>query len=91
MSGVDPKTADSAVEQALSAYKDCVRVLGRDPLAEVKSLMPACQQGVWGRCGNLACAGSTLQSSNRNYLTRQGCAGILAVPNALNATLRSGT
>ena len=35
-----------AVEQVLSAYKDCVRVLGRDPLAEVKSLMPACQQGV---------------------------------------------
>src|SRR6476660_9307420 len=46
MSGVDPETADSAVEQILSAYKDCVRVLGRDPLAEVKSLMPACQQGV---------------------------------------------
>ena len=46
MSGVDPETADSAVEQVLSAYKDCVRVLGRDPLAEVRSLMPACQQGV---------------------------------------------
>ena len=46
MSGVDPETADSAVEQVLSAYKDCVRVLGRDPSAEVKSLMPACQQGV---------------------------------------------
>ena len=46
MSGVDPETADSAVEQVLSAYKDCVRVLGRDFLAEVKSLMPACQQGV---------------------------------------------
>ena len=46
MSGVDPETADSAVEQVLSAYKDCVRVLGRDPLIEVKSLMPACQQGV---------------------------------------------
>ena len=46
ISGVDPETADSAVEQVLSAYKDCVRVLGRDPLAEVKSLMPACQQGV---------------------------------------------
>ena len=46
MSGVDPETADSAVEQVLSAYKDCVRVLGRDLLAEVKSLMPACQQGV---------------------------------------------
>ena len=45
MSGVD-ETADSAVEQVLSAYKDCVRVLGRDFLAEVKSLMPACQQGV---------------------------------------------
>ena len=36
MSGVDPETADSAVEQVLSAYKDCVRVLGRDLLAEVK-------------------------------------------------------
>jgi hypothetical protein len=46
ISGVDPETADSAVEQVLSAYKDCVRVLGRDFLAEVKSLMPACQQGV---------------------------------------------
>jgi hypothetical protein len=46
MSGVDPETADSAVEQVLSAYKDCVRLLGRDPLVEVKSLMPACQQGV---------------------------------------------
>jgi hypothetical protein len=46
MSGVDPETADSAVEQVLSAYKDCVRVLGRDPLAEVRSLMPACQQGM---------------------------------------------
>ena len=46
MSGVDPETADSAVEQVFSAYKDCVRVLGRDPLIEVKSLMPACQQGV---------------------------------------------
>jgi hypothetical protein len=46
MSGVDPETADSAVEQVLSAYKDCVRVLGRDLLAEVKSLMPVRQQGV---------------------------------------------
>jgi hypothetical protein len=46
MSGVDPETADSAVEQVLSAYKDCVRVLGRDPLAEVRSLMPASQQSV---------------------------------------------
>ena len=45
ISGVDPETADSAAEQVLSAYKDCVLVLGRDPLAEVKSLMPACQQG----------------------------------------------
>ena len=45
MSGVDPETADSAVEQVLSAYKDCVRVLGRDPLVEVKSLMPACSAG----------------------------------------------
>ena len=44
MSGVDPKTADSAVEQVLSAYKDCDRVLGRDLLAEVKWLMPASQQ-----------------------------------------------
>lgn|SRR5262245_46647261 len=46
MSGVDPESADSAVEQVLSAYKDCVRVLGRDLLAEVKGLMPASQQGV---------------------------------------------
>jgi hypothetical protein len=46
MSGVDPETADSAVEQVLSAYKDCVRVVGRDLLAEVKSLMPANQQSV---------------------------------------------
>ena len=30
ISGVDPETADSAVEQVLSAYKDCVRVLGRE-------------------------------------------------------------
>jgi hypothetical protein len=46
MSGVDPETADSAVEQVLSAYKDCVRVLGRDLLTEVKSLMQASQQGM---------------------------------------------
>jgi hypothetical protein len=46
ISGVDPETADSAVEQVLSAYKDCVQVLGRDLLAEVKGLMPAWQQGV---------------------------------------------
>ena len=46
MSGVDPETADSAVEQVLSAYKDCVQVLGRDLLAEVKGLMPAWQQGM---------------------------------------------
>ena len=45
-SGVDPETADSAVEQVLSAYKDCVRVLGRDLFAEVKNLMPASQHGV---------------------------------------------
>jgi hypothetical protein len=35
-----------AVEQVLSAYKDCARVLGRDLLAEVKCLMPASRQGV---------------------------------------------
>ena len=46
MSGVDPETADSAVEQVLSAYKDCVRVLGHDLLGEVKGLMPANQQGL---------------------------------------------
>ncbi len=46
ISGVDPETADSAVEQVLSAYKDCVRVLGRDPLAEIRNLMPASQQSV---------------------------------------------
>ena len=44
ISGVDPETADSAVEQVLSAYKDCVRVLGRDLMAEVERLMPASQQ-----------------------------------------------
>jgi hypothetical protein len=37
---------DSAVEQVLSAYKDCGQVLGRDLLVEVKGLMPAWQQGV---------------------------------------------
>jgi len=46
MSGVDPETADSAVEQVLSAYQDCVRVVGRDLLAEVKCLMPPSQQSV---------------------------------------------
>jgi hypothetical protein len=46
MSGVDHETADSAVEQVLSAYKDCVRVVGRDLLTEVKSLMLASQQGM---------------------------------------------
>ena len=46
MSGVDPEKADSAVEQVLSAYKDCVRVVGRDFLAEVKCLMPPSQQSV---------------------------------------------
>jgi hypothetical protein len=46
MSGVDPETADSAVEQVLSAYKDCVRVVDRDFLAEVKCLMPPRQQSV---------------------------------------------
>ena len=46
MSGVEPETADSAVEQVLSVYKDCVRVLSRDLLAEVKSLMPASQQSL---------------------------------------------
>ena len=29
-----------------SAYKDCVRVVGRDLLTEVKSLMPESQQGM---------------------------------------------
>ena len=46
MSGVDPETADSAVEKDLSADKDCGQVLCRDLLVEVKSLMPAWQQGV---------------------------------------------
>jgi hypothetical protein len=46
MSGVDPETADSAVEQVLSAYKDCVRVVGRDLSTEVKRLMPPSQQSV---------------------------------------------
>ena len=47
MSGVDAETADSAVEQVLSAYRDCLRVLGRDLLAEVKSLMPARKMAMW--------------------------------------------
>src|SRR5215468_3635172 len=42
MSGVDPDTADSAVEQVLSVY----RVLGRNLLAEVKGLMPKNQQSL---------------------------------------------
>ena len=46
MSGVDPETTDGAVEQVLSAYKDCVRVHGRDLLAEVKSLMAVSQQAM---------------------------------------------
>jgi hypothetical protein len=46
MSGVDPDTADSAVEQVLSAYRDCARVLGRNLLAEVKGLMPKNQQSL---------------------------------------------
>ena len=44
--GIDPETADSASEQVLSAHKDCIRVVGRDLLAEVKDLMPANQQGM---------------------------------------------
>jgi hypothetical protein len=44
--GVDSEIADSAVEQVLSAYKDCVRALGHDLLAGVKNLMPASQQGM---------------------------------------------
>ena len=91
MSGVDPETADSAVEQVLSAYKELrsrsrSRSLGRSQ--EFDASMSA---GRMRRCGNMACAGSTLQSSNRNYLTRQGRAGILAVPNAFDATHRSRT
>jgi hypothetical protein len=35
VSSVDAETADSVAERVLSAYKDCVRVLGRDHLAEV--------------------------------------------------------
>jgi hypothetical protein len=46
ISGIDPETADSAVEQVLSAYRDCARVLGRDLLAEVKGLMPANQRNL---------------------------------------------
>ena len=46
MSGVDPETTDGAVEQVLSAYKDCVRVHGWDLLAEVKSLMAVSQQAM---------------------------------------------
>jgi len=46
ISGIDPETADSAVEQVLSAYRDCARVLCRDLLAEVKGLMPANQRNL---------------------------------------------
>ena len=46
ISGIDPEKTDSAVEQVSSAYKDCVRVVGCDLLAEVKSLMPANQQSL---------------------------------------------
>jgi hypothetical protein len=46
ISGIDPEKADSAVEQVLAAYKDCVRVVGCDLLAEVKSLMPANQKSL---------------------------------------------
>jgi len=46
ISGIDPETADSAVDQVLSAYRDCARVLGRDLLAEVKGLMPANQRNL---------------------------------------------
>jgi hypothetical protein len=46
ISGIDPETADSAVDQVLSAYRDCARVLGRDLLAEVKGLMPANQRSL---------------------------------------------
>lgn len=46
ISGIDPEKTDNAVEQVSSAYKDCVRVVGCDLLAEVKSLMPANQQSL---------------------------------------------
>jgi hypothetical protein len=39
MSGVDPETTDSAVEQVLSAYKDCVR--GPRPSAPSDRASPA--------------------------------------------------
>ena len=42
---VDPETADSAVEQVLSACKDCVRMVGRDLLGEVKCLMASKSAG----------------------------------------------
>src|SRR5262245_30912470 len=59
MSGVDPETADSAVEQVLAAYKDCRRVLGRDPLVEVKGLM---QRGNRA-CERIACCNATRAAS----------------------------
>jgi hypothetical protein len=43
---LDPEVTDSASEQVLSAYKDCVRVVVRDLLAEVKDLMPASQHSM---------------------------------------------
>ena len=45
ISGVDPETADRPSNKSCRPI-DCVRILGRDPLAKVKILMPACQQGV---------------------------------------------
>jgi hypothetical protein len=45
MRSVNPDTTGSAAEQVLSAYKDCVRVLGRDFLAEERaSLYPLPQR-----------------------------------------------
>ena len=59
MSGVDPETADSAVEQVLSAYKDCGQVLCRDLLVAVKGLM---QRGNWA-CDRIACCNATQMAS----------------------------
>src|SRR5262249_15859651 len=46
ISGMDPGRTGSGVEEVLSGYRDCARVLGRDLLAEVKGLMPANQRSL---------------------------------------------
>ena len=73
MSGVDPETADSAVEQVLSAYKDCLRVLGRDLLEEV------------GRCQQVSKACATGQISVNFFETEFLCSDHLAFATKLSS------